>query len=135
MLFRHALATSRLRTTFSHVSDGQEAIAYLRADPPFSDRTRHPFPEMVVTDLKMPGTDGFQLLSWLKNHPDCAVIPTLVLSSSYMEADVARAYELGANAFLSKPSDIKQYADLLLATYMFWSKCHRPPVPKEHKCR
>lgn len=134
IFFRHALTVSRLRTTLAHVHDGQEAIAYLRAEPPFSDRTKHPFPEMIVTDLKMPRADGFDLLTWLNKHPDCAVIPTLVLSSSYMDSDVAKAYQLGANAFLSKPSDINQYAELLLATYMFWSRCQRPPAPKDHRC-
>ena len=133
-LFRHALRAARLQAGLSVVHDGQEAVDYLEAKPPFSDRTRNPFPDVIVTDLKMPGMDGFDLLEWIKSHADCAVIPAIVLSSSYMEADVTKAYALGANAFLTKPGNAKDLADLLLLTYTFWSRCLRPSVPRSLKC-
>ena len=133
-LFRHALEASRLKARLTRVCDGNEAMHYLQAKPPFSDRSEHPFPDMIVTDLKMPKADGFDLLRWLKNNRTCGVIPTIVLSASFLEADVVKAYELGANAFLTKPSGVKELADLLLLTYMFWSHCQRPPPPAGFKC-
>ncbi len=132
--FRHALRDSQLNSTLTHVHDAHEAIAYLHGEHPYSNRAEHPFPDMIVTDLKMPGGDGFDLLSWLKSHPDCAVIPTIILSSSYLESDVAKAYQMGVNAFLTKPGDLKSLAELLLVTYMFWSRCQRPQPPEGLKC-
>ncbi len=132
--FRHALKSSQLRAGFTHVLDGLKAMDYLRAVPPFSDRGRHPFPDMIVTDLKMPGMDGLEFLRWLKRHPTCAVIPTIVLSSSYIPSDVVKAYQSGANAFITKPTGIKELTDLILLTHMFWSQCQRAPPPPNLKC-
>lgn len=133
-LFRHGLEASRLQATLAHVVDGSQAIAYLQAQLPYADRNEYPFPDILITDLKMPGADGFVLLKWVKEHPSCAVIPTMVLSASFLEQDVVKAYELGANAFLTKPSGVKELGELLLLTYMFWSRCQRPPPPAGLKC-
>lgn len=132
--FSRALQISRLNANLSHVIDGEKAISYLSGVPPYSDRAQHPFPDMIVTDLKMPKADGFDLLSWLDSHPACAVIPVIVMSSSYHEPDVAKAYQMGANAFLAKPSDTQALAELLLITYTFWSRCQRPSPPPGLKC-
>lgn len=133
-LFRRGLDSTRLQAGLTHVLDGADAINYLRAAPPYSDRTKYPFPGIIMTDLNMPRSDGFELLQWIKEHPSCAVIPTIVLSSSFLEGDIAQAYVLGANAFLVKPQSIRELADLLLVTYMFWSKCQRPTPPSGLKC-
>ncbi|HWQ92373.1 MAG TPA: response regulator [Clostridia bacterium] len=135
LLFKHAVTATGLKMTFTTVSDGQQAIHYLQGKPPFADRDLHPFPTMIVTDLKMPGVDGFDLLKWLRAHPHCAVIPIIVLSSSSQEEDVLKAYQLGANAYFSKPLAYKELSDLLLANHLFWSLCKLPTPPQDSRCQ
>jgi CheY-like chemotaxis protein len=134
LLFRHALKSTGLDARVSHVLDGGVAIEYLEAAPPYDDRERYPFPDMIMTDLKMPLFDGFELLAWLQARPKCSAIPTIVLSASNHESDVARAYQLGANAYLLKPNTVTDLTRLLQVTHAFWSHCQRPALPRALRC-
>lgn len=134
VFFQHALKSSQLDAVLYAVSDGQEAIDYLRGHPPYSDRNLTPFPDMIVTDLKMPGVDGFGLLEWLREKQECSVIPIVVLSASRIEDDVRKAYYLGANAYMCKPNKVSDLAELLRALHAFWSRCEKPKPPKHNRC-
>ena len=90
------------------VTDGRDAIRYLQADAPYSDRVRFPFPRLIFTDLKMPYLTGFDVLKWLRLHPDCHVIPVIVFSASAQESDLKEAYRLGANCYLVKPTGFEK---------------------------
>jgi len=123
-LFQLALKLcGRFRSTFV-AQDGDEAVSFLQ-------RTRgEPLalaPNIIFTDLKMPGMDGFYFLAWLRDHPECAVTPTLVLSGSYIDGDVQRAFDLGANGFFVKPHHHSELLKILNATLDFWSLSLRPP--------
>jgi CheY-like chemotaxis protein len=113
------------------VKDAEEAIGYLMGQGMYSDRDKYPFPSVILTDLKMPRMDGFDLLEWVRQHPECAVIPTIVLSSSRLEMDVRRAYRLGANSFMVKPQNLHDLTELMRITYEYWAHCERLPVPSE----
>jgi CheY-like chemotaxis protein len=94
-----------------HVArNGAEVIDYLGGKGAFADRAKFPFPEIVISDLKMPKVNGFGLLTWINEHPEFRVIPTLILSSSADPNDVARAYKLGANTYFVKPAISKSSA-------------------------
>lgn len=134
LFFRHALKASQLNAHLYAVTDGEQAIQYLQGLPPFSDRALAPFPDMVVTDIKMPKVDGFALLEWLRDKPDCSVIPTVVLSASRLDEDVKKAYFLGANAYLWKPGAISELADVLVTLHAFWSRCEKPKPPSGSRC-
>jgi CheY-like chemotaxis protein len=77
------------------VSGGDEAIAYLSGKGKFSDREAYAYPNLVITDLKMPKGDGFSVLEHFKQNPEWAVIPTIVLSGSQDNDDIKKAYLLG----------------------------------------
>lgn len=77
---------------------------------------------VIIVDLKMPRMDGFDVLRWLDNHPECSVIPTVVLFSSTQESDVSEAYRLGANAFFSKPTNFSELEQILGLVFEFWSR-------------
>ena len=109
------------------VHDGEEAICYLRGQGQYGDRSRFPLPNVVLTDLKMPRLDGFGFLRWLRENPECSIIPIIVCSNSGMESDVREAYRLGANAYFKKPYEVDQLIELLRAAYDFWSRCECPP--------
>jgi len=110
---RRAFQKSGLEHSVVHVSDGQEAIDYLRGDAGYSDRARFPIPALLLLDLKMPKVDGFDVLHWLKERSDLKELPVVVLSSSSREDDIQRARSLGADDYRVKPADFEQL--LLLA--------------------
>lgn len=126
---RRATETSNGGHTVHVVHDGAQAIEYLRAEGIYADRERYPWPNLILTDLKMPGMDGFELLQWLHQNPYSAVIPLIVYSSSNLEADVRRAYRLGANAYIKKPGSVSELAQTLGLIYDFWSRCEIPAQP------
>jgi CheY-like chemotaxis protein len=85
------------------VTDGEQAIHYLAGQPPFDDREQFPLPALLIVDVKMPRMTGFDVIVWVRAHPEWQCLPVLVLSSSTLEQDVQRAYELTANTYLAKP--------------------------------
>ena len=118
------LASRKCGTPFSlqHAADGEEAVAYLSGDGDYADREEHPFPDLVLLDLKMPRLDGFEVLEWIRNYPPTKSLPVVVLAGSSFRADIRRALELGANSYAAKPAKfeelqvlIDQIADVWLA--------------------
>lgn len=87
--------------------DGVEAIAYLSGEGAFADRTRFPFPTAVLLDLNMPRKNGFEVLAWLREQPELKRLHVYVLSASNRAEDILRCYNLGANAYLVKPSNLE----------------------------
>jgi two-component system response regulator len=85
------------------VNDGAEVIACLEGKAPFNSTRQAP--NVVLMDLKMPRMDGFEVLRWPRNNPECSVIPVVIMSSSALDNDVLQAYRLGANAYFQKPTN------------------------------
>jgi CheY-like chemotaxis protein len=85
----------------STISDGRDAISYLSGRDTYADRQRHPYPEVMVLDLKMPGFSGFDVLEWLCDQPQRPL--TIVLSGSDHRIDMERAMALGADYYQVKP--------------------------------
>src|SRR5512140_3272722 len=86
------------------LSNGKAAIAYLMGEGQYADRHKYAYPSFIITDLKMPGADGFAVLEHLKANPEWAVIPTVVLSASADLDDIRTAYLLGASTYHLKPT-------------------------------
>ena len=82
----------------------------------------------------MPGSDGFDVLAWLREHPDLTVIPTLVWSSSADARDVKRAYCLGANGYLCKPTDFQKFKEMVGDMFRFWDRCEKPATDTGPTC-
>jgi DNA-binding response OmpR family regulator len=89
-----------------------EAIAYLNGETPYEDRSRYPLPDLVLLDIKMPGTDGFEVLRWIRAHWEFRELCVVMLTSSDEIRDVNQAYKLGANSFLVKPLDFVNAREL-----------------------
>ena len=81
---------------------------------------------MMFLDVKMPAATGFDVLRWVREHPECSVLPTLMLSSSGDEGDVELAYELGANGYFVKPPHLDDLKAMLRSAYDFWARCTKP---------
>ena len=106
-LVRTAFENAKLTNPIQETHNGDEAIAYLQGKPPFQDRTRFPLPALMLLDLNMPRRNGFQVLEWLRRQPGLKRLTVIILTASLREEDVDRAFDLGANAFLVKPSSIE----------------------------
>jgi len=123
-----AFRLSGARNPIQIVSNAQEAIAYLKGEGRFADRTQFAYPTFVLTDLKMPGSDGFALLRHLREHPEPALVAPVVLTASRDKDDVQRAYSLGAGLYLQKPSSFLELQERLRILHSCWMLCEIPEV-------
>jgi CheY-like chemotaxis protein len=108
--------------------DGEEAILYLCAREKFSNRAEYPLPDLILLDLKMPRMDGFELLRWIKNQPELCNIRVIVLTSSTQYDDINRAYQLGANSFLIKPQEFRNFAEDCKLLQKYWLHTDKAPA-------
>lgn len=126
LLMQRAFKSQGLNNPLRIVNDGVELLQYLRGEAAFADRAAHPYPNIMVLDLKMPRMNGFEVLQWLDQNEDFRVIPTLVWSSSADARDVKRAYCLGANGYLVKPTDFQKFKQMVGDVMRYWDHCLKP---------
>jgi CheY-like chemotaxis protein len=119
-LLTRAFAKAGGKLAVHYVRDGQEATEYLNGEGCYSDRHTYPFPDLVLTDIKMPRVDGFGVLTWVRDQPLMHRLPTVVFSSSFEPEDVSKAYDFGANSFLAKPMDFDDWVRIATALEGFW---------------
>ena len=127
LLVQRAFQKAGLRRALKVVPSGEQAIAYLGGDGAHANREHFPLPFLVLLDLKMPGVDGFEVLQWARSDPRLKRLLIVVLTSSELQADVDRAYELGANSYLVKPVDFEEMVDLIRRFEMYWTEMNRTP--------
>jgi CheY-like chemotaxis protein len=123
-LTQQALKDSKMRNNLHVVGDGEEAIAFLRRRPPYENVPR---PGLFLLDLNMPKKDGKEVLEEIKDDLVLRTIPTVVLTTSKADQDVLRAYELHANAYITKPVDFEQFMDVVRGIREFWLTIVRLP--------
>ncbi|MEA2633749.1 MAG: hypothetical protein QOH92_516 [Chloroflexota bacterium] len=124
-LTREALKEAKFRNTVQVVGDGVEALAYLHQQGQYSGAMR---PHLIMLDLNLPRMDGREVLAAIKKDADLRRIPVVVLSSSEAETDIARAYELHANAYVTKPVDIDHFLQVVKAIEEFWVEIVKLPT-------
>lgn len=112
------------------VRDGLEIKAYLKGDGQYADRVKFPYPDGLLLDLNMPRLNGFEFLQWLRHDPDHNRLIVHVLTASAREADVQRAYELGANSYIVKPSRMDELTAFVTALHE-WHRFTVFPVKPE----
>lgn len=120
-LLRAAAAAKPLIMHIDAISDGEEALRYLRV------RDRLP-PDLIFLDLQLPGVDGFSVLTEIRRDARLRTIPIMVLSSAADLPNVTRAYELGANLFFAKPLAFETYRDLIDLLTRLWTKFAELPA-------
>lgn len=120
LLIRRAFSKAKLMNPLHIVDDGDAATAYLAGEGEYADRSLHPFPALILLDLKLPRRSGLEVLAWLREQPRSRRIPVVVLTSSEDSADIARAYDLGANSYLVKPVDFDGLLDLVRTAGLYW---------------
>lgn len=128
-LVKRAFKMARIQNPLQVATDGLEAIHYLRGEGKFADREAYPLPKLIVMDIKMPRKTGFEVLEWVKHDPLLRRIPIVIVSSSDSLADINRAYELGANAYMVKPMDYRAVEHLFESITHYWGlECAKPEL-------
>jgi CheY-like chemotaxis protein len=106
LMTREAFEEHKVRNHLNVVSDGADALAYVRREGEFADAIR---PDLILLDLNLPKRDGREVLKELKTDPDLREIPIVVLTTSSAESDVLASYQLYANAYVTKPVDFERF--------------------------
>jgi CheY-like chemotaxis protein len=129
-ILKLAFSSAGVNVPLHFVSDGAEAIEYLKGEQRFANRTEHPLPTLLLLDLKMPRLNGFDVLDWLRLQPGLRRLLVVVFSSSALPEDINRAYELGANSYLAKPAGFRKLEEIARSLESYWSKLNLCPECK-----
>lgn len=123
-LTQEAFESLEREVNFHVVTDGEEAVKYVQLRL-LDDAT--PSPDLILLDLNLPRIDGFTVLELLEEELDDLSPPVLILSSSDNSEDIAKSYEKGCNAYLTKPDDMREFASIAQSIQDFWINIVRHP--------
>ena len=108
-LLRYAFTRANILNPLQVVGDGKRAIDYLKGNGRYSNRQNHPWPALMLLDLKMSPVDGFGVLAWWQRQIYASEIPIIVMSSSNSHADIQRALSLGAASYFLKSANMQYF--------------------------
>ena len=121
-LFSRALSKAKPDVRLDVLGDGQTVIDQLLED------SAAVLPKLIVLDIKLPKVFGLDVLARLKADERTRPVPVIMMSSSTQERDIKRAYELGANGYISKPGTFGELSELMQHVVGYWLRHNTPPV-------
>ena len=121
-----ALDEHKLANEVVVVNDGAEALDYLYRRGKYAMR-HEGNPAVVLLDIKMPKVDGLEVLKTIKADPNLMSIPTVILTSSREERDLAKSYNQGVNAYVVKPVEFQEFIKVVSNLGVFWALVNEPP--------
>jgi CheY-like chemotaxis protein len=110
LMTREAFEFHKIHNPLHVVTDGEQALHFLRRTGSFADAPR---PGLILLDVNLPRLSGLEVLAQLKEDPELSVIPVVMLTTSQAEEDILRSYRLHANAYVSKPVDFENFIDAI----------------------
>jgi CheY-like chemotaxis protein len=119
-LLQAAIRKAAIKIILQNVEDGEQAIGYLSGAGGFADREQYPVPSLILLDLKMRRQTGFEVLKWVREHPELGALPIVVLSGSELQEDIKQAYSSGANSYLVKPIGFDALVSLVKSISSTW---------------
>jgi two-component system response regulator len=122
-----ALKKSNISNTVVVVRDGAAALDYLFARGAYAARDPADLPQVVLLDLNLPKLGGLEVLRAIRAAEQTKRLPVVILTSSKEERDLAGGYELGANSYIVKPVDFKQFAEAVRQLGMYWLLLNQTP--------
>jgi len=131
LLLRRAFDRAGVDRPVYFARDGQEILDYLEGKPPFENPVQYPLPNVLLLDLNLPRLSGFEVLSWVRNHPTLHSLFVVVLSASDWPEQIKRAYLLGANAYEIKPSDPAELIGMIKRLQDHWLQINSQAEPVE----
>lgn len=125
---------SGIRNALIVVKDGEECMDYLLRRGKFENPEASPRPGVLLLDINLPKVDGFEVLHRIKETPGLKRMPVVMLTTSSRDEDRLRSYDLGANAYMTKPVGMEKLTQTLLAFNVFWQLVSLPDPP-DHDSR
>ena len=130
-LTRRALEKSHIANELVVAEDGQEALNYLFDRDPLTGQKKNDLPALILLDLKLPKVDGLQVLRQIRADDRTCRLAVVILTTSTEEDDIAQSYDLGANSYIRKPVDFKQFVDAVQHLGLYWLVMNEPAPPKK----
>jgi len=128
-LTKRALEQNQITNELIVAEDGQEALDYLFATGRYAGRDVRDLPAVVLLDLKLSKIDGLEVLKKIRANELTRLMPVVILTSSDQEVDMIASYNLGANSYIRKPVDFKQFTEAVRTLGMYWLLLNEPPPP------
>jgi len=122
-----AFKQSRVANEVVIARDGTEALDYLFGTGIHANRDIKMMPSMILLDLKLPKIDGLQVLEHVRNDERTRRIPVVILTSSKEQEDILKSYNLGANSYIRKPVDFRQFIEAAQSLGLYWLVLNEPP--------
>jgi len=97
----------------------------------YADKSKYPYPGLILLDIKLPGIDGIEVLQKIKQDLNLRKIPVIMLTTSEREEDIAKSYDYHANSYLTKPVGFKEFEEKIGQIDFYWMILNRPPVLEE----
>ena len=127
-LIQRAFSKLDARVAMIRLTNCDDVVSYLSGEAPYENRTTYPLPCIVLLDIKLPRRSGFEVLQWLRRQPTAVNrLPVVMLTSSRHSVDINRAYDLGANSYLSKPETASQLEQLATRFQSYWLGINESP--------
>jgi len=120
LLAKEAMAKCHMDQDLHFVKNGEELMDYLNHRGDYIDAKLFPFPNLILLDLNMPKMDGRTALNCIKGDPNLRSIPVVILTTSTAAEDMAKSYDLGANSYISKPSDFGGLVATMKVLAQYW---------------
>jgi CheY-like chemotaxis protein len=122
LLLKRALQRSKLEKLpkLQVVTTMEDAVRYLLGQPPYEDRITNPLPSLLLTDLRLPGKSGMQLVQWVQEQPQFQHLPIVMLTGTALDEDIELAYQQGVNFCLVKPAEVDSLVSIILALSVYW---------------
>jgi two-component system response regulator len=123
----HAFRKYKVTNSICVIRDGEEALEYFSASGRYSSRNRHDLPRLVLLDIKLPLVNGIDVLEEIKKDPITRQLPVVMMTSSRLDSDLDKSYELGANSYIVKPVDLEQFLEVVRNLGLYWLTLNEPP--------
>ena len=123
-LIEEVFEEAKIKNSLHVAEDGEEAVLYLHAEGKFSGSRR---PDLILLDWNLPKKDGREVLRVIKEDENLKNIPVVVLTTSNAENDILMAYDLHANAYITKPLDFDQFIKAVESIGNFWLEIVKLP--------
>lgn len=117
-LIAECLKQAGMRKGLMTIEDSRKALDYLE---------KGDLPDLVILDLNLAPMSGFQLLSRIRSSPALGALPVVIMSGSEDSRDIRKAYELRANCYIVKPSNLQEFLRSMRIWYEYWTTVVRLP--------
>jgi len=119
LLTREAFSAAKISHNISVAADGEVALEMLQREGVYTETDR---PDLILLDLNLPKRDGREVLRFIKDSPELRHIPVIVFTSSQADADISKSYDLHANSYVVKPTDLEKFDEIVEVVESFWFK-------------